>query len=194
MQRIKDAVSVICDNKLPDAVSLLGCEYKIETDFKKWIDFFILHENDELSSEEKIFKSLKMYTHGMPKDTLAAYKALQMFAACDGLPRNASATKNTGVKSTPVFSYLYDNAYIYSDFLRYYGINLHTAEMHWYTFTALFDGLPHEAETKQRIAYRSVKLYEIKDNSRRNQISQIQASIRIPHGSVPAGEIGGRLW
>lgn len=194
MQCINDAVSVICDNKLPDAVSMLGFEYKVETDFKKWIDFFILHENDKLSSEEKIFKSLKMYTHGAPKDVLAAYRALQMFAACVGLPRNTNTSKNAGVKSAPVFSYLYDSIYIYSDFLRYYGIDLQMAEMHWYRFISLFDGLSQESETKQRIAYRSIKPYEIKDDSRRIEILKIQAAIGIPHEDITAAEMGQRLW
>lgn len=191
MQPIKNATNIL-SNKQPDTVEVSGCTYAVKTGFREWINFFITHENNEISSEKKILLSLKMYTQGIPKDILAAYAALQRFAACNGMPRNTG--KNSGDSNTPVFSYLYDSMYIYSDFLRYYSIDLQTAEMHWYTFTALFDGLPQESETKQRIAYRSIKAYEIKDNSRREQILQIQASIRIPHENISVGEIGSKLW
>ena len=35
---------------------------------------------------------------------------------------------------------MYDSPYIYADFMREYGINLSTAELHWFEFRALFDG------------------------------------------------------
>ena len=190
---MKNAINIISD-KQPETVNVSGCLYAVNTDFKDWINFFILHEDSSISNDQKILKSLNLYKDDIPSDVLSAYKALQGFASCKGLHRNIENNKNTETSKVPVFSYLYDGAYICSDFLRYYGINLQTAKMHWYTFIALFDGLPQDAETKKRIAYRSIKPYEIKSDERRLQIIRIQESIRIPHENVEVAEIGKALW
>lgn len=182
----------ILHEPLPCCVTVGGMDYPVRTSFHDWVRFFTLHEDGGIASEEKILRSMEMYTSGRPEDIFAAYEALQRFAACDRMPRNEN--KKTGAGSTPVFSYLYDSTYILSDFLRYYGTDLRTAEMHWYTFIAMFDGLPQEAETKQRIAYRSLNPSEIKNKERRMQIIRIQDAIRIPHENISAADIGSMLW
>ncbi|MGN0631652.1 MAG: Gp15 family bacteriophage protein [Ruminococcus sp.] len=184
----------IISDKLPDTVAVSGKEYAVKTDFREWINYFIIHENEEIYSSEKILLSLSLYSGSIPENLLNAYEALQSFASCDRMPRNNGTGKKSGAGKAPVFSYLYDSAYIFSDFLRHYNINLQTADMHWYTFIALLDGLPQDSEVKQRIAYRSVDPYEIKDKKRREQILIIQRSIGIPHENISAAEIGSRLW
>ncbi len=183
----------ILHEPLPCCVTVDGVDYTVKTSFRDWVRFFTLHEDGGITSEEKILRSMELYTDGRPDSIFAAYAALQRFAACDRMPRNEK--HETGAyRKAPVFSYLYDSTYILSDFLRYYGIDLRTAEMHWYEFTAMFDGLPQEAETKQRIAYRSLDLSGIKNRERRAQVRRVQDAIRIPHENISAAEIGGVLW
>lgn len=182
----------ILHDALPCCVTVDGKNYPVKTSFGDWIRFFTLHEDNEITSEDKILRSMDLYTNDKPRNLFAAYTALQRFAACDRMPRNDN--RGTGASSAPVFSYLYDSAYIFSDFLRYYNTDLRAVEMHWYTFIALFDGLPQEAETKQRIAYRSLNPSEIKNKERKMQVIRIQNAIRIPHGNVSAADIGSMLW
>lgn len=181
-----------CD--LPSHVSVNGADYKVKTSFRDWINFFVLHENEYLSSEEKIISSFSLYEDICLCDVQSKYEALQRFAACEGIPKNAKTNGGTGVSTAPVFSYLYDSVYIYADFQRYYNINLITADLHWYEFSALLSALPEKSETKQRIAYRSVNLAEIKSHERRKQIQKIQDSIRIPHNDITSEEIGQIFW
>lgn len=193
MQRIENPENILL-RELPETVTVNRADFPVRTDFRTWIAFFTMHEDEKLSSEEKVRRSMSLYKDEVPADPAAAYRALQQFAACDRMPRNAGTGGKTGAGKAPVFSYLYDSTYIFSDFRRYYGIDLHAAEMHWYTFIALFDGLPQDAETKQRIAYRCVNPSEVKNKERRMQIIRIQDSIRIPHENITAGEIADLFW
>ena len=120
-----------------------------------------------------------------PDNRLAAYQALQEFAACQSLPK----PKGTGT-SAPVFSYLHDSPYLFADFLRFYQINLQTTQLHWFAFNALFEGMPEDSSTKQRIAYRSVNLGAIKDKKERARLAKIQRSVAIPRPPMTAAEVG----
>lgn len=184
----------ILNGHLPCCVNVNGIEYPVKTSFKDWIDFFVLHENSDISSEDKIMRSMSLYTGSHPPDILNAYEALQNFSACDDMPKNTESKNRTGAFKAPVFSYLYDSVYIYGDFMKHYGIDLRKSELHWYEFSALLIALPDKSETKQRIAYRSINASEINSKERRLQIMRVQESIRIPHENITASEIGDKLW
>lgn len=190
--RYQENLCNILHNELPCCVTVDGTDYPVKTSFRDWIAFFTLHESSVIASEEKVLRSMGLYMNEKPQDIMTAYAALQGFASCERMPRDEN--RGTGAGSAPVFSYLYDSTYIYSDFKRHYNVDLEAAEMHWYTFIALFNGLPSEAETKQRIAYRSLNPSEIKNKERRMQVVRIQDAIRIPHENVSSADIGGLLW
>lgn len=194
MERIKEPINILYDD-LPQDVVVNGVTYPIKTDFSDWLRFFSLHE-ENISSEKKLVLSVSLlYADKRPADIFDAYQALQRFAACEGVPKNANTGKKAGAGKAPVFSYLYDSVYIYGDFKRYYGIDLRQKrDMHWYTFSALLTALPETAETKQRIAYRNVNLSEIKSREQKQTIHRIQDAIRIPHENITAEEIGAIFW
>lgn len=194
MERIKEPFNILCDELTQDVV-VDEIAYPIKTCFSDWIRFFAIHE-ENVSPEEKLIRSVELlYEDKYPADIFAAYQALQRFSACEGIPKNANTGKKAGAGKAPVFSYLYDSVYIYGDFRRYYGIDLRQErDMHWYTFSALLTALPDTAETKQRIAYRSVNLSEIKSREQKQTIHRIQDAIRIPHENITAEEIGAIFW
>lgn len=177
----------ILTDTLPESVEVDGKRYPVHTNFRDWISFFLLHEDKELTNVEKIHISMNWYIE-MPDNWLAAYQALQKFAACQSLPK--SKRKTTGARFAPVFSYLHDSVYLYSDFLRYYQINLQTTPLHWFAFNTLFEGLPEKSSTKQRIAYRCINIGRIKDKEERKRILQIQRAIAIPQKPMTAAEVG----
>lgn len=174
----------ILTDTLPDSVEVCGKKYPILTNFKDWISFFLLHEDKSLTDVEKVHISMNWYI-GRPDNMIAAYQALQEFAACKSLPK----AKGTGT-SAPVFSYLHDSPYLFADFLRFYQINLQTAQLHWFAFNALFEGMPEDSSTKQRIAYRSVNLGTIKDKKERARLAKIQRAVAIPRPPMTAEEVG----
>lgn len=178
----------ILTDRLPDSVEVNGKTYPVHTSFRDWISFFFLHEDADLTDIEKVTLAMNWYRNTIPGNKAAAYQALQEFAACERLPK--SKRKTTGARSAPVFSYLHDSVYLYSDFLRYYQINLQTTPLHWFAFNALFEGLPEKSSTKQRIAYRCINIGCIKDKEERKRILQIQRAIAIPQKPMTAAEVG----
>lgn len=178
----------ILTDPLPESVDVDGTSYPIHTNFKDWISFFLLHEDRELTDVEKITVSMNWYRETVPANRTAAYLALQEFAACENLPK--SKRKPSGAGAAPVFSYLYDSAYLFADFWRYYQIHLQGTSLHWFAFTALFEGLPEDSSVKQRIAYRCIHTGNIKDNKERNRVIRIQNAIAIPKAPMTASEVG----
>ncbi len=177
----------ILTDKLPESVDVDGTSYPIHTNFKDWISFFLLHEEKELTDVEKIAVSMNWYRETIPANRVAAYLALQEFASCEILPK--SKRKATGAGAAPVFSYLHDSAYLFADFLRYYQIHLQSTSLHWFVFTALFEGLPEDSSVKQRIAYRCINTGSIKDNKERNRMIRIQNAIAIPRPPMTSSEL-----
>lgn len=182
-----DFYNILTDD-LPKSVNVNGVNYPVRTNFKDWILFFFLHEDVDLTDIEKIMLSMDWYLDAVPTQKVAAYQALQKFAACDRMPK--SKRKAAGVRRAPAFSYLHDSTYLFADFLRFYQINLQTTQLHWFAFNALFEGLPDESCTKQRIAYRCLNIGKIKDKEERKRILQIKNAIAIPQKPMTAGEVG----
>ena len=102
----------ILTDRLPGSVEVNGKTYPVHTSFRDWISFFFLHEDADLTDIEKVTLAMNWYRNTIPGNKAAAYQALQEFAACERLPK--SKRKATGVRSTPVFSYLHDSVYLLS--------------------------------------------------------------------------------
>ena len=177
-------------DKMPTSVSVDGKAYPVAVDFRDWISFFEMLDDDTYTAQERIVCAMAWYRTRPPDNLSAAYKALVQFGSCSELPQTGrGSTRYTG--RTNVFSYRYDAPCILGDFLRYYRIDLTECRLHWYKFRMLLDALPDESVTKQRVAYRSVKLCDIKDKKRRASIRRMQNAIWIPSQKrLSAGQIG----
>ena len=66
--------------------------------------------------------------------------------------------KKKGNKSNVrVYSYKYDELYIWGEFKRNYGVNLSVDKIHWWEFKAMWMALPSECEFNKIKGYRSYK-------------------------------------
>lgn len=71
------------------------------------------------------------------------------------------------------YSYLADAGAIFAAFQRVYGVDLSTATMHWWRFSALLEGLlTHNFE--DRVQYRITEPGKIKDKARREHYYQMR--------------------
>lgn len=164
--------------KLPDYVLVQGIRYKIETDFREWIRFSELVEDDSVSWQIKVELMLRWYSGNVPDDLEAAIYALGDFLAARNLYGADEVIKND--KGEPAFSFSDDAGCIYSAFVDCYGIDLQRIPyMHWWKFRTLFDGLPHNTEIKQRIMYRTTDANSIKDKEERKRVKRIQREIAL---------------
>ena len=65
--------------EFPDSVFVNGENYQIETDFREWIRFIQLVEDDEVPWQIKCQLMMQWYTDGMPDDLEGAVYALGGF-------------------------------------------------------------------------------------------------------------------
>lgn len=167
--------------KFPDYVEVRGRRCRIVTDFREWIKLSELLGSAGRLNGKVLDMVLGWYIDPPDSVTEGVY-ALQRFLAAAELYENdgRSLEGNQGC-GKPVYSFEHDARCIYSDFLRCYGIDLEQVPyMHWWKFLILFEGLPQDTETKERIYYRSVNLNEIKDKEERKRIKEIKKRIALP--------------
>ena len=162
--------------ELPDAVEVSGKFYKIATDFRDWIAFFDMMSDNEIDQKQKMLTALSWFPEKIPDNLTEAFNALTDFASCSGIKKSLeNQNKNSSNSSVPTLSWLYDSAYVLGAFRQVYNIDLIRVKyMHWWEFSALFEALPEDVPIKKRIAYRQIRLSDIKDKERRKQIVKIK--------------------
>lgn len=167
----------------PEHIEADGKAYSIITDFREWLRFSDMIGDKELSAEERLLLMLQWLYDPPESVTKELADAVMSFYRADGLRRNENFSEKQEAESTarpPVFEWKTDAPFVIGDFRRYYGIDLFSAEMHWWKFQCLFMSLPDESCCQRRISYRSADVSKIKNDAERSRIMMIQRRIAIP--------------
>jgi len=136
-------------------------------------------QDDELSEEEKIIQALELYYPKLPKDINKAIEGILWFYRC-GKDEVKNNNKGTG-KSTNVYSFNFDDDYIYSAFLDQYNIDLQDIEyLHWFKFKAMFKALKEDNEIVKIMGYRAMDLSKIKDKEQKAHYTKMKELYKIP--------------
>lgn len=100
-----------------------------------------------------MLKILSLLEDEVPKDKFEkVYLEMVAFYA------NVNSTpKRSNSSYEQIVDFIEDGEYIYSSFLYAYNIDLLKANMHWWVFKALFDGLPDDSKIKQIMGFRGYK-------------------------------------
>lgn len=112
--------------QFPEEVKVNGEYYPIVTDFREWIRFTELVEDDSVPWRMKCGLLLQWYLDQVPEDIEAAIYALGDFLMCkrmyqDDLEDEEEEQQKSG---KPVFSFSEDAGCIYAAFREAYGIDL----------------------------------------------------------------------
>ena len=119
-----------------------GEYYPIVTDFREWIRFTELVEDDSVPWRIKCGLLLQWYLDQVPEDIEAAIYALGDFLMCKRMYQDDLEDEEEGQQKSgkPVFSFSEDAGCIYAAFREAYGIDLQQIDyMHWWEFRSLFD-------------------------------------------------------
>lgn len=146
---------------LPENVEIDGKEYKINTDFRISILFEMLIQDNSISDEEKGENALLLYYPVIPTNTTMAIEKIIWFYSCGKKENNVDDGYQGGAGSSKsqIYSYDYDDEYIYSAFLGQYGIDLQDIEkLHWWKFKALFKSLKEDTEIVKIMGYRAMDI------------------------------------
>lgn len=158
---------------LPTKIQTKNNVFELVTDFRAGIEFEIMVEN----GEQDIYKLLRPYfPNGLPEQIEEAADAALWFYSCGDEIK--SDEHKPAKKNKRVYSFAKDAEAIYSDFSRFYNIDLTDAKLHWWKFKALLAGLPTDSSFKERIYYRTCELKGLPKKEQK-RISDIRKEIEI---------------
>ncbi len=155
----------------------------INTDFKISILFELLMQDIKVPKELKLIKALELYYPDFEKisDYEKAIEQMLWFYRCGKELANSNKVNINNKKYNQIYSYEFDDNYIYSAFLQQYNVDLQeTKYMHWWKFKALFDGLNENTEIVKIMGYRSINLAQIKDTEKRKYYKKMKSLYALP--------------
>lgn len=180
-------MNILCD-KLPEVIWIDGVSYPIKTDFRVWIKASLIFENNTKNEFDRLAEiaqlCLKPCSGKRMPNLGELLSALFDFLLCGENPKKTPAKVKK--KKNDIYSYEYDDKYIYAAFYGQYGIDLTSANMHWWVFKALFDGLYGENKFCRIIEYRATDAAKIKDSKQRAYIRKMQNIYRLPDNRTQA--------
>lgn len=155
-------------NRLPYFVFIDNEKIKINADYRNMISFEQKIMDSNVKKSEKIDYGLKhfypYFFYNKIITNIELYKEacekLVWFYQC-GRDDYHKSTKGSG-KPTQIYSYDYDDEYIYGAFLEEYKIDLSTDFVHWWKFKALLKSLRSDCEFVKIKGYRA---YDGKDDN-----------------------------
>lgn len=163
--------------EFPETITVDGIEYRIDTDFRRWIGLNEALLDKELNSDDLNYLILSLFKYDLPTNGEEAGKAIIRFLR--GNVDESKEARSSG-KGKRVFSFLYDGDYIIGAFMECYHIDLVKIRyMHWWHFLALLNALSSECELKKRMSYRGMDLSKL-SKKERSRIRKIQREIALP--------------
>jgi hypothetical protein len=154
---------------------------KINTNFRSFILFELLMQDNKVSKEDKILFSLRLFYDEPIEDLKKAIDGILWFYRCGEEIKENKTNENKVNNKKQIYSYEYDAKYIYSAFLDQYGIDLNEIDqLHWFKFKALFEGLKSDNKICEIMGYRAIDLSKIKDKEEKKKYKRLQREWALP--------------
>lgn len=165
---------------LPTKIEIDNKKYEINSDFRTSILFELLMQDSSIGEEDKILMALQLYYPQIPENINEAIDKMLWFYKCG--KENASSKGNGKGKSvTQIYSFEYDDDYIYAAFMDQYGIDLQDIDyLHWWKFKAMFKSLKEDNEIVKIMGYRAMDLSKIKDKEQKAYYKKMKDLYKIP--------------
>jgi len=155
----------------------------IRSDFRESIKFELLMQDNKIKEDDKIQLALNLY-YDCEKivDIKKALDDMVWFYKC-GEINKIKETKNDNKKESnkQIYSYEFDDKYIYSAFMEQYRIDLNNIKyLHWWKFRALLEGLNENTRFVKIMGYRAIDLSKIKDKEEKNKYKKLKKIYNLP--------------
>ena len=165
---------------VPTTVNIDNREYEINSDFRTSRLFELLMQDGTIEEDDKILMALQLYYPDIPENIKKAIEQMLWFYRCG---KDVSSSKGNGKSKgvTQIYSFEYDDDYIYSAFLDQYNIDLQDIEyLHWWKFKAMFKSLKDDNMIVKIMGYRSMDLSKVKDKEQKAYYKRMQKLYEIP--------------
>lgn len=156
---------------------------KIRTDFRESIKFELLMQDNKINKEDKIIYALNLYYYepNKIKNIEIAVKEMLWFYSGGKKAKELSEKEQTQKQEKQIYSYEFDDEYIYSAFMSQYGIDLNnTKYLHWWKFKALMNSLNDNTLFVKIMGYRNIELSKIKDKSMKDFYKSMKKQYSLP--------------
>lgn len=165
---------------LPITVEINNEEYGINSDFRTSILFELLMQDESIGEEDKILMALQLYYPIIPTDINLAIEKMLWFYRCG---KDIVKSKGNGRSKNPakIYSFEYDDDYIYAAFMDQYNIDLQDIEyLHWWKFKAMFNSLKEDIKIVKIMEFRSIELSKVKDKEQKAYYKQMKELYKLP--------------
>lgn len=168
---------------VPTTVNIDNKEYEINSDFRNAILFELLMQEDEASELDKTMQAMELFYPICPQNINEAVEKMLWFYTGGKDDKNITSTKSGSVNNVNrIYSFDFDDDYIYSAFLDQYGIDLQDIEyLHWWKFKAMFKSLKEDNEIVKIMSYRATDLSKIKDKEQREFYKRMKQIYELPN-------------
>ena len=164
-------------------VDKLPTEYeglKVNTNFRSFILFELLMQDNKVSSKDKVILSLNLFYDPIPQDLKKAIDGIVWFYT-RGKEIKQSGNKGEKGNKKKIYSYEYDADYIYTAFLDQYRLDLNEIDyLHWFKFKAMFDGLKSDNKICEIMGYRAIDINKIKNKDEQKKYKKLQKEWALP--------------
>ena len=159
-----------------ESVNIGGREYKINTDFRVWIEIERLLFEKSTNDEERLAKILVSAYPVLPPDPIEAIEKIIWFYSGGEICEKESGQ----APKAPVYDLQEDFDYVWGAFKGEFGIDLTNEKMHWWKFRVLLGCLSDECFFSKVVGYRSMDLSLIKDKEQRRFFERMKKRFRLP--------------
>ena len=154
---------------------------KINTNFRSFILFELLMQDNEIGKEDKIALTIRLFYNEIPKDIKKAIEVILWFYSGGKDKEKINTKKSKQKKNKRIYSYEHDNNLIYSAFLNQYSVDLNEIDyLHWFKFKAMFEGLKSDNKICEIMGYRAIDINKIKNKDERNRYKALQREYALP--------------
>lgn len=166
---------------LPTYVFIDNKKYEINHSFRTSILFEIMMNDSEIDNEDKIHKALELYYPIIPNDFDKAIDKMLWFYRCGKEIKQSKGTGASNSNKNNIYSYEFDDEYIYAAFLDQYNIDLQDIEnLHWWKFKALFNSLKSDNKMVEIMGYRAIAINSDMTKEQKNFYNKMKKEYEIP--------------
>ena len=156
---------------------------RIRSDFRESIKFELLMQDNKLDKQSKVIQALRLYYYDLSKinDVKQAINEILWFYTCGKIEKQTSQKNKEEKEIKQIYSYEFDDEYIYSAFMEQYKIDLNSIKyLHWWKFKALMNSLNDNTQFVKIMGYRSIDLAKIKDKDMKANYKKLKKQYALP--------------
>lgn len=153
---------------LPDSITLeSGRVFKIKTDFRVWIEFGEVIKKEHCTMKDLLF----VFEDDLPCEDFYC-ELMKFYANPNSTPASSGSSSDDDIVDM-----IEDGEYIYASFIKDYGIDLLTVDMHWHVFKALFGSLSEDTKMSKIMSMRG---YRKSNKTIDEQYSELKRVWQLP--------------